>query len=244
MYQIWPLKVASETDPAPLVFYMNNWGEELELFSYMWLIRGENETILVDTGFTREVAAELEAEVIQQPDERPQAQLAKHGLAPEEIGTLIITHAHFDPLSPTVEEYKNARIFIQAKEMSYATNPPHPGMVAFNMKRAVEKIAGELSDRVTLVEGEAEILPGIRVFWTGGHTPGHQSVAVDTASGKAVLTGDVVFTYRNIEEDIPVGLNTSVEECYLAMRRIREEADIILPGHDPLILDKHPSTIG
>ncbi|HDY65913.1 MAG TPA: N-acyl homoserine lactonase family protein [Phycisphaerae bacterium] len=243
MYKIYPLKVAEETDPGPLVFYMNNWGEEIKLFSYMWLIRGDRQTVLVDTGFTQEVADEFGPGVIQQPEEHPLRQLEKHGVKPDEIRTIILTHAHFDHLSPLVEEYTKAQFFIQAKEMSYATNPPHPGLVEYNLQRAVDKLSGELSGRVTLVEGDTEILPGINVFWTGGHTPGHQSVAVQTESGKAIITGDVVFTYKNLDDDIPVGLNTSVEECYLAMRRIRKEGDIILPGHDPLIMAKHSSGI-
>ena len=81
------------------------------------------------------------------------------------------------------------------------------------------------------------------MFWTGGHTPGHQSVAIDTKEGRVIIAGDVIFTYCNLEEDIPVGLTTSVEECLLAMRRIREEGDIILPSHDPKVLRKY-ETVG
>jgi glyoxylase-like metal-dependent hydrolase (beta-lactamase superfamily II) len=244
MYAIYPLKVAEETDPGPLVYYMDAWNEEIKLFSYMWLITGGEHPVLVDTGFTQQVADEFGPGVVQKPEEEPLRLLEKHGVRADEIGTVIVTHAHFDHLSPTIEEYTKARLIIQAKEMTYATSPPHPGLNKFNLQRVVDKVSAEYSGRVTLVDGEEEVLPGISVFWTGGHTPGHQSVAVATKRGRAILTGDVVFTYRNLEEDIPVGLNTSVEECYLAMRRIREEADVVLPGHDPLIVEKHGLGIG
>ena len=64
---------------------------------------------------------------------------------------------------------------------------------------------------------------GIKVFLTGGHTPGHQSVMVETKIGKIILAGDVVLTYRNIEENIPVGFNCNLEECFNAMEKIKKK---------------------
>ena len=71
-----------------------------------------------------------------------------------------------------------------------------------------------------------------------------QVISVETEKGKAILTGDVVFLYENIEKNIPVGLSYNLIECLDAMERIRKEADIILPGHDPKILEKFPGGIG
>ena len=103
----------------------------------------------------------------------------------------------------------------------------------------MKKLASDYGARVHLTDGEEEILPGISVFLAGGHTPGSQVIKVGTKSGNAVLAGDVVFNYRNIDEDIPVAFNSNLEECLLAMKRIREEADIILPGHDPAVLERY-----
>jgi glyoxylase-like metal-dependent hydrolase (beta-lactamase superfamily II) len=63
-------------------------------------------------------------------------------------------------------------------------------------------------------------------------------VVVETSKGRVIFAGDVAFTYRNLEKDIPVGFNSNLEECFLAMRRIRKEADIVIPGHDPLVLER------
>jgi len=98
------------------------------------------------------------------------------------------------------------------------------------------------SDRLKLVE-EEEILPGISVFWVGGHTPDSQAIAVQTKKGKAIITGDVVSLYKNIELDIPIGVAENIQECYDAMKRIRKEADIILPSHDPRLEIEYPDHI-
>ena len=47
-------------------------------------------------------------------------------------------------------------------------------------------------------DGEAEVLPGIRLLPTPGHTRGHQSVLVDTPDGLVILGGDVAYTFREL----------------------------------------------
>ncbi len=94
-----------------------------------------------------------------------------------------------------------------------------------------------------LAEDE-EILPGIHTFWLGCHSVCSQAIAVQTTCGTAVFTGDVVYKYRNIEADIPIGW-ADAGECLEAMKKIRTVADIVIPGHDPELLERFPEgTIG
>lgn len=67
---------------------------------------------------------------------------------------------------------------------------------------------------------------------------------VETAKGVVGFT-DAIFMYRNIEQNIPLGLSESLEEHYKLFARMRREADIIVPLYDPLVADRHRSgTIG
>ena len=101
-------------------------------------------------------------------------------------------------------------------------------------------LTGEAWGRFRLVE-DGEVLPGIRVFWTGGHSLCHQAVVVEGAGGRrVVLPGDIVPTYRNLEENLPVGYCYNVIECLDAMARIRHEEGIVVPSHDALVLQRFP----
>jgi N-acyl homoserine lactone hydrolase len=53
---------------------------------------------------------------------------------------------------------------------------------------------------VTYVEhnGDADVLPGVRLLPTPGHTAGHQAVLVDTAAGSVVIGGDVAYTFKEL----------------------------------------------
>ena len=89
--------------------------------------------------------------------------------------------------------------------------------------------------------GEAEIAPGVRVHHVGGHTAGMQIVSVRTARGTAVLTSDASHYYANYEQDRPFNTLHDLPGTYRAFARIRALAsapDLIVPGHDPLVLER------
>lgn len=244
MYRILPLKVGTCDCEGPLVYFQSDFRDKKTLYYYMWMITGDRVNLLVDTGFTDEQAHKFMPELRQGPEENPYAHLNRLGVSPEDIDYVIVTHAHFDHLSPLIFAYRNAKIVMQRKELVYSTAPPHPWFRKFVVEDVIlgltkEKDCQDYPGRLHLVDGDAEVLPGIQVLWTGGHTPGHQSVVVNTARGKVSIAGDVVFTYRNLKEDIPIGLLTNIEECFISMERLRNVSDIVLPGHDPLVLDKY-----
>jgi glyoxylase-like metal-dependent hydrolase (beta-lactamase superfamily II) len=128
--------------------------------------------------------------------------------------------------------------------VKYALKPPHAWFSKFIFLDTLKKLKKEYKDRLNLISKDGEILPGISVLFVGGHTPGSQAVKIKTNEGNAIICGDVVFTYRNIENDVPVGFNSNLEECFLAMERLRKEADIILPNHDPEVLTRYGEEIG
>jgi glyoxylase-like metal-dependent hydrolase (beta-lactamase superfamily II) len=139
-----------------------------------------------------------------------------------------------------LERFGKATIVIQQKELAYHLNPPHPWFSQFTVMPILHKINTEWKHRLRVVCGDAHIIPGISVLCTGGHSPGLQSVQVQTAAGPVAITSDVVFFYENLQRDIPVGFVVNVEECYRAMARFRAEfgLDRVIPSHDPLVLQR------
>jgi hypothetical protein len=102
----------------------------------------------------------------------------------------------------------------------------------------------EARDRLILADDEApDILPGIGAFYIGGHTLCSQAFTVQTKQGVAVFPGDTVFYYENLEQNHPVGLAVDIVQCYQAMARIRQLGGILVPPHDPVLLQRYPDGV-
>lgn len=89
-----------------------------------------------------------------------------------------------------------------------------------------------LVPNLEMIRGEREIMPGVSVLPTPGHTPGHQSVLVETANGRYAIAGDAVMSYENLERGLPPGFLIDVDEAMDSMTVLQERADHILPAHD------------
>jgi len=101
---------------------------------------------------------------------------------------VINTHLHFDHCGGN-RLFPGIPIHVQRRERAAAREPGYtiPEWVEFEGARYVE------------LDGEAEIAPGVRVLPTPGHTPGHQSVLVDTEDGLVVVAGDVAYRWEDFD---------------------------------------------
>ena len=107
---------------------------------------------------------------------------------PRDVLCVINTHLHFDHCGGN-RLFAGTPIHVQRAEREAARAEGYtiPEWVEFDGATYVEH------------DGEAEILPGVRVLPTPGHTPGHQSVLVDTDDGLVVLAGDVGYTWKQFD---------------------------------------------
>lgn len=250
-YEIQALKVGTLDVPGPEVYYMKNFFEWVPLAVWMFVVRGGGKTIVVDCGLNRHSFSDANdilgpwlgerATFKVGPGEDVPSALARVGVKPEEVDYCILTHLHVDH-DGNADYFPNAKIVINKKGWAHFHAPKIAAMAPrFQIPRSV--LTWLVTDgwgQVHLAEDEEEILPGIRVFWIGGHTTSAQAVCVDTAKGSVIMPGDTIFKYENIEQNIPIGMLESYEETMLAMERIRGEAAIVLPGHEINIPERHP----
>jgi N-acyl homoserine lactone hydrolase len=152
--------------------------------------------------------------------------LQAHNLTPEDIGRVILTHAHWDH-SQNTDLFSNAEIVISKQELEYSRNP-------WANDFAVAKYFADTLSRhtVTEVSGETELEKGIGTFDTPGHTAGHQSVLVETANGVVCLGGDAISDAGALKRGLPAFVFWSVDQAQASLKKIAASASTIYPGHD------------
>ena len=99
------------------------------------------------------------------------------------VAVVVNTHLHFDHCGGN-RLFPGVPIHVQSRELAHPRAPLE--WVHFDGATYVEH------------DGEAEVLAGIRLLPTPGHSPGHQSVLVDTPDGLVVIGGDVAYTFREL----------------------------------------------
>lgn len=212
---------------------------------FVFLVEGGKDLVLIDTGMADTERADKyhHPGSVQPPGFAVQDQLAKLGIKPADVKTVIFTHMHWDHIY-NMELFVNARFIAHRKEYEFALDPigvyyksyEHPSL---GIKRPFDGI------KIDVVDGEEEIAPGIRVFPSPGHSPGHQSVEIDTADGTYIACGDSIFIYDNLEpvpslnySITPPARFANIVECWKSIEDLKRRAkrrDLILPTHEPSI---------
>lgn len=221
------------------ITFQDVWEETTRRFElWVWLVLGGDRPVLIDTGpndiagFNAATAKYIPGGIRQRPEERTVEALRRHGVRAEDVSHVIVTHLHGDHYDSFVH-FPQARLVVNRREFAESLRSVAP--------EVMRTLAARWPDSLQLV-GDEEVLPGIRTFALGCHSVGSQAVAVTTSKGTAVITGDVVYCYDNIEGDRPIN-SDDPEACRAAMARIREEADIVLPAHDPRVAERHPGGV-
>lgn len=224
-YEIYPLMVGARETDQGIMTYLRGYGKTIWMGIYAFLIKGADENILVDTGLEQFMVPDhIRAEYGVEPLEFEEA-LAIHGLTPESIDVLIHTHLHNDHCE---NDYKctNARILVQRAEYEFLLNP-HP----IEYRCFADLLEGL---DIQLLDGDTHFMDGIDLCLTPGHTPGGQSIAVNTSAGLAVIPG-FCCNSKNFPANGPAvtpGVHTDAIAAFESAQRVRKMADIIIPLHD------------
>ncbi len=212
---------------------------------FVWVIRNERRTIVVDTGFEDGEAARRNRKILRTPT----ASLGLLGIDAATIDTVIVTHMHYDHAG-TLSAFPKARFHLQAAEMAYATGPcmclDHM-RIPFTADHVCEMVRNVYSGRVIFHEGDGEVAPGVTVHKIGGHSRGLQAVRVETAAGPVVLASDATHYYENFERGKPFPIVADMEDVlrgYVTLQRLAGSARRVVPGHDPLVLARYPALNG
>lgn len=226
-------------------FVMGAKSEPITIPFLMFYVRAGDHHVLVDTGVgAAEETLAHHHPMSQTPEQWPVAALARLGVRPEDIDIIVNTHLHWDHCYNN-HLFPNARIYVQRAELQYAIAPLplHTGAYdTIEFQHGEPTLPPFLRARLTLIEDDLELAPGVSVLLTPGHTPGTQSVVVHAAR-TYVVAGDNVPTYDNLPgrhkpHFTPNGIHVDLEAYYRSFSRVASLGGEILPGHDARILDR------
>jgi glyoxylase-like metal-dependent hydrolase (beta-lactamase superfamily II) len=209
---------------------------------FTWVVIGAGRNIVVDTGFTAEVAVQRKRKFLR----CPVATMVQFGVAPEAVSNVILTHLHYDHVG-NFHKFPTARFHLQEREMGFATGR-YMRYEKFGRSFEVEDVVGmvrlNFKGRVELHAGDVALAPGLSLHFTGGHTAGLQIVRVHTRRGWVVLASDAAHFYENMQTNRPFTTAFHLGDmidAYRTVERLADSPDHIIPGHDPLVMRQYPA---
>ena len=238
-YRIYAVRYAHRKCTTSEAFYGDYHKAPMTMDYFVWALTNGAETVVVDLGFTEAVGTRRGRQFLRDPGKG----LAEIGVEAASVKHVILSHFHYDHVG-NYALFPNATFYVQDSEMAFYTGR-HAALPAFRHSVEVDDMCALIrlnyDKRMQFVDGSREIVPGITVHHVGGHTAGMQIVSVAHARGQAVVASDASHYYRNFEERIPFNTLQDLPRMYGAFDTIRALAsseDLVLPGHDPLVLER------
>ncbi|HMA77236.1 MAG TPA: MBL fold metallo-hydrolase [Candidatus Krumholzibacteriaceae bacterium] len=237
MFGVVPRALWSRTNPAD----DNN---RIDMNMRILYIEGKGRKIVIDSG----AGTKLGEKMVRNYGVRCKdlKDLFKsEGLDPGSVTDVISTHLHFDHAGgltrynedgELVLTFPNARHYIQKKQWEAAFHPNEKDRASFFEENYLPV---EKEGKLSLVEGEKEIIPGVKLIPTEGHTPGHQIILVKSPEGNLLYCGDLIplashinLPYIMAYDHFPL---TTLREKKEILARAADEGWILFFEHDPVI---------
>ena len=155
------------------------------------------------------------------------AALARHGLGPDDIDTVFMSHLHWDHVE-NLGLFRKADILVTRSEYDYtaAILPSDWGTPPF-----VRDILHGLN-LVLLEDRDEELFPGMRRMMLPGHSIGLQGLVVDTADGKAVIAADALWSARDAVRGKPDLAFFDFDKGAASLTKLLKAGTVFYPGHD------------
>ncbi len=238
------VRLAHENFLGPLPADIHNGPMPLDYF--IWAIKSDAQVFVLDTGFDEAMARKRGREFLHSPGDG----LRAIGIDPAKVEDIVISHMHYDHCGNHAL-FPNARYHVQDREMLFSTGRSmcHAHMrIPFEEEDVVAMVRKLFAGRLVFHNGghagDEELAPGLTLHYVGGHSMGLQMLRVNTRRGWVVLAADAAHLYANLERGIPYPILYNAAEVVEGYRRayaLADSPDHVIPGHDPLVLERYPA---
>ena len=209
------------------------------------LVRGSAKTLIIDAGIGGKMDSKsVDLYGVDRSSHLDHA-LADAGLNADDIEIVLASHLHFDHAGGftdrtaggnVVPRFRNARYVVRTGEWEDATHPHERNRASYLAENFVPlRDAGVLD----LQPDDGQIVPGVRVVRTGGHTMHHQIVMIESGGRSAVFAADLIPTTAHLDLPWIMGYDLYPMETLAFKRRFVREAIeheyVMFFEHDPQI---------
>ena len=211
------------------LFHASDSDEPQALDYFFWVLRYDDATVLVDTGFDPAVAARRGRDCLCPPVE------ALRRLGIESVDRVVMTHFHYDHVG-NLPAFADAELLVPARELAFWTSEAgrDPRFAGHVEAAEVEWIA---ASGPRTYEGGDEVAPGVTALALPGHTPGQMGLV----TGGVVIASDAVHFYEELEQRRPFWVFTDLPAMRASYEVLAATGGTIVPGHDPLVMERFPA---
>jgi len=209
------------------------------------LIRAHGKNILVDTGLGNKLDTKLQDMFAVDRTPPLHDSLKEHGLAAEDIHMVINTHLHFDHAGGNTAQHNGRGVVPAFPKAKYVVQQGEYEDAVLANERTKASYRQENFTPIAQVhqweflKGDTELLPGLSVMVTHGHTAHHQAVKIESEGRVALYLGDLIPTVSHLPLPYIMGYDLyplqTLETKRKVLDRAFQEKWLLIFEHDPRV---------
>lgn len=222
-----------------IVTYRHGWGTKIQIPVVVGLIMTTEGNVLFDTGLDpigiekpEEVWGEKRHTIARMTSEDDiRNRLGEVGLRPDDIRFVVNSHFHWDHTGGN-QFFEHSTFIVQKSEYRFGFHPDDFVSEVYRVRQF------DLPLDYHLIEDDYNLLDGVTILTTPGHTPGHQSLLVSLPeTGHILLSGDALYTNLSLTEGIPPGNSWNTSQ---SVRSIKEMKAVTTHLHGKVAITHDP----